>query len=51
MDKEINNDMTWPKGHKPKEGSTENLAIRFGLISNILKEKPVKKTNLQYRNL
>ena len=35
MDKETNNDMTWPKGHKPKEGSTENLATRFGLIANI----------------
>ena len=51
MDKEANNDMTWPKGHKPKEGSTENLAIRFGLISNILKEKPVKKINTEIFNV
>ena len=51
MDKETNNDMTWPKGHKPKDGSTENLAIRFGLISNILKEKPVKKINTEIFNV
>ena len=51
MDKETNNDMTWPKGHQPKEGSTENLAIRFGLISNILKEKPVKKINTEIFNV
>ena len=51
MDKEAKNDMTWPKGHKPKDGSTENLAIRFGLISNILKEKPVKKINTEIFNV
>ena len=51
MDKETNNDMTWPKGYKPKDASTENLAIRFGLISNILKEKPVKKINTEIFNV
>ena len=43
--------MTWPKGYQPKEGSTDDFAIRLGLISTILKEKPAKKLNTEIFNV
>ena len=42
MSEKINDDMTWPKDYKPKEGATDNPSLTFDLISNILKNKPAK---------
>ena len=41
MSEKINNDMTWPKDYKPKDGSKDNPSLTFDLISNILKNKPI----------
>ena len=51
MDKKIDKKMTWPKGYQPKEESSDALTIRLDLISNILKEKPVKKINTEIFNV
>ena len=46
MTEKINKKMTWRKGVEPDEKSVDDLTTRFGLISNILKEKPVKHKKL-----
>ncbi len=43
--------MTWPKGYKPTGESTNDLSLRLGLISTILKERPLKKLNTEIFNV
>ena len=45
MDKKIDRKMSWPKGYEPKDDSSNDLTLRLGLISSILKDKPKKKIN------
>ena len=51
MTKKIDKKMTWPKGYSPKDESAENLNIRHGLLSSILKERPKKKFNTEIFNV
>ena len=51
MAKKIDGKMTWPKGYSPKDESAENLNIRHGLLSSILKERPKKKFNTEIFNV
>tara|TARA_B100000029_G_scaffold53964_1_gene49002 strand:- start:1071 stop:1715 length:645 start_codon:yes stop_codon:yes gene_type:complete len=51
MDKKIDRKMSWPKGYEPKDDSTDDLTVRLGLISNILKDKPKKKMNTEIFNV
>ena len=50
MDKKIDKKMSWPKGYEPKD-STNDLTLRLGLISSILKDKPKKKMNTEIFNV
>ena len=43
--------MTWPKGYKPTGESTNDMSLRLGLISTILKERPLKKLNTEIFNV
>ena len=51
MDKKIDRKMSWPKGYEPKSESVNDLTMRLGLISTILKEKPKKKLNTEIFNV
>ena len=51
MGKKLDKKMTWPKGYKPTEESTNDLSLRLGLISTILKERPLKKLNTEIFNV
>ena len=51
MDKKIDKKMAWPKGYEPKDNSENDLTLRLGLISSILKDKPKKKTNTEIFNV
>ena len=51
MDKKIDKKMSWPKGYEPKDDSSNDLTLRLGLISSILKDKPKKKINTEIFNV
>ena len=51
MDKKIDKKMSWPKGYEPNDDSKNDLTLRLGLISSILKERPKKKTNTEIFNV
>jgi len=51
MDKKLDKKMTWPKGYKPTGESTNDMSLRLGLISTILKERPLKKLNTEIFNV
>ncbi len=51
MDKKIDKKMSWPKGYEPKSESVNDLTMRLGLISTILKERPKKKLNTEIFNV
>ena len=51
MDKKIDKKMSWPKGYEPKDDSSNDLTLRLGLISSILKDKPKKKMNTEIFNV
>ena len=51
MDKKIDRKMSWPKGYEPKSESVNDLTMRLGLISTILKERPKKKLNTEIFNV
>ena len=51
MDKKIDRKMSWPKGYEPKDDAADDLNLRLGLISSILKDKPKKKMNTEIFNV
>ena len=51
MDKKIDKKMSWPKGYEPKDNYENDLTLRLGLISSILKERPKKKINTEIFNV
>ena len=51
MDKKTDRKMTWPKGYEPENDHTDDLAIRFGLVSSILQDRPKKKMNTEIFNV